>query len=150
MNLASLELNYWELVSGETQHAQNPDTFLVPERDRRENLKRGDAAKLLFAIESEDEDTGAIIVGRERMWVIVAERVGDIYVGVLDNEPAAIEPDTGYLAPGAEVPFKAEHVIDIDKPPDEYVERQLTQPRKRRWPRDPMYAHTITDRKSVV
>ncbi len=136
MKLASINRNFWELASGETQHAQNPETFWLPDRALREHLKRGDAAKLLFDIEAEDEDSGKIMVGRERMWVIVAEKVGDIYIGVLDNEPAAIEPGCGaYLESGAEIPFTAEHVIEIARPPEEYVESQLSQPRERCWPR---------------
>jgi hypothetical protein len=41
-----------------------------------------------------------------------------------------------YLCFGAEIPFRAEHVIDIDDPPTEHVEWQLGQSPERRWPRD--------------
>ena len=136
IRLPTLERNFWSLASDEKANAENPDTFWIPERERREQLRRGDAAKMIFEIESEDADTGAIVVNRERMWVIVTEKIGDTYIGMLDNQPATIEPaDDVYLRFGAEVPFKAEHIIDIDRPPDDYIERQLGQPPARRWPR---------------
>ena len=136
LRLPTLERNFWQLASGEKANAEHPDTFWIPEKERRENLKRGDAAKLIFELEAEHEDTGAIEIGRERMWVIVAEKIGNTYIGILDNQPAMIEPaDNVYLRFGAEVPFTAEHVIDIDRPPNEYIEWQLSQPPERRWPR---------------
>lgn len=53
---------------------------------------------MIFEIEGQDADTGAIEVSGERMWVIVSEKVGDTYIGVLDNLPATIElADDVYL-----------------------------------------------------
>jgi hypothetical protein len=134
MRLASRERDYWEVLSGEAAHAANPKTFWIPPRAERESLDRGQAARLIFAIESENED-GGVEVTRERMWVIVAERRDDVYIGILDNAPASIAPGpTTYLVFGAEVPFLPEHVIDVNDPPADYVEWQLGQPPARRWP----------------
>ena len=70
------------------------------------------------------------------MWVLVAERCGDFYVGVLGNQPASVEPGGSfYLRPGAEVPFLPEHVVDIADPPVGYAEEELGRPPARRWPR---------------
>lgn len=70
------------------------------------------------------------------MWVIVSEKIGDIYIGILDNQPMCIDPDDDfYLGFGAEVPFAAEHVIDIDNPPQDYAEQVLSQVPERQWPR---------------
>ena len=136
IRLPTLEKNFWSIASGEQAHRENPETFWIPERERREQLQRGDAAKLIFEIEGQDRDTGAIEVSRERMWVIVTEKIGDTYLGILDNSPQTIEgADDVYLRFGAEVPFKAEHIIDIDRPPDAYIQWQLGQPPDRRWPR---------------
>ena len=91
--------------------------------------------KLLFELEGEGEDES---VERfvERMWVLVAERVGDGYIGILDSEPAVLElGPNGYLAEGAEIPFWPEHIIDIGAPPAEYVAERLGRPPTRRWPR---------------
>jgi hypothetical protein len=54
------------------------------------------------------------------MWAIVAGRVGDLYVGILENQPATLSGGTG-LDAGAEFVFRAEHVIDIENPPREYL-----------------------------
>jgi hypothetical protein len=136
MRLASFERDFWQLCSGEESHRNNPDTFWLPPLEQRQNLKRGDAAKLIFEIEGEEED-GAVAVQGERMWVIVSDMIGQTYMGILDNQPICLQrSDDVYLRFGAEVPFRAEHVIDIGHPPAEYVEWQLGQPPDRVWPRD--------------
>jgi len=136
MRFATLERDFWQLRSGEESHQQHPDSFWLPPLAARQNLQRGQAARLIFDLEGEEED-GSVGVQGERMWVIVAERVGDAYIGILDNQPACLErADNIYLQFGAEVPFRAEHVIDIDQPPAEYVEWQLGQPPDRVWPRE--------------
>ncbi len=65
--------------------------------------------QLIFDIEGEDED-GAVEVLGERMWVLVAERVGRNYIGVLASKPALVDPSSNfYLRPGCEVLFAPEH-----------------------------------------
>jgi hypothetical protein len=136
MRLASLESDFWQLRSGEESHRKHPDTFWLPPLDQRQNLSRGQAARLIFDIEGEEED-GTVSVQGERMWVIVADKIGDTYIGILDNQPACLErSDDVYLRFGAEIPFRAEHVIDIGQPPAEYIEWQLRQPPDHVWPRD--------------
>jgi hypothetical protein len=135
MRLAELDPDFWELRSAERSHEEHPDTFWTPPLAARRNLRRGQAAKLIFDIEGTEED-GRVLVQGERMWVIVAERVGDTYIGILDTEPQSIEPGgNSYLCHGAEVPFRAEHVIDIADPPPEHVDWQLGQAPERKWPR---------------
>lgn len=136
MRLPTLENDFWTLRSGEASHQANPDKFWIPSVEDRHNLQRGTAARLIFDIEAEDHD-GNVVVSGERMWVIVAERVGEFYVGILDNKPATLEPsESVYLCFGAEIPFAPEHVIDIADPPQDYVEWQLGQMPERSWPRD--------------
>jgi hypothetical protein len=80
------------------------------------------------------------------MWVIVAERVDKLYVGILDNQPASIEPGAHvYLTEGAEVPFGPEHVIDITEPPPDWVQDRLDAPPTRRWPRDDDWTMDVFD-----
>lgn len=135
MRMPSLDHDSWQLPSGEDRHRRYPDTFWIPAVESRQQLKRGDAVKLIFEIALTDED-GTMDVSTERMWVIVVERVGNAYIGILDNQPATVAPsDDGYLRFGAEIPFTAEHVIAIATPPSEYVEWQLGQPPDRAWPR---------------
>jgi hypothetical protein len=91
--------------------------------------------KLIFRLQTEDE--GQVAVHVERIWVFVTEVVDDGYIGILDNQPAAFAPaENTYLVPGAEVPFGAEHVIDIAEPPEDYVAWQLSNPPMRTWLRD--------------
>jgi hypothetical protein len=135
MRLANLERDFWQLRSGEESQRKHPDTFWIPPLEQRQNLLRGQAVRLIFEIEGEEED-GTVIVQGERMWVVVAEKVGETYIGILDNQPVCLErSDSVYLRFGAEIPFQAEHVIDIKQPPSEYVEWQLGQPPDRVWPR---------------
>ena len=134
MRLATRERDLFELSSGEAAHARNPEKFWIPDRVAREGLRRGQAAKLVFEIEGEED--GHVMIQGERMWVIVAERVDDLYVGILDNEPCIEPADDVYLRQGAEIPFAAEHVIDIDEPPEDYWQQRLAATPTRTWPRE--------------
>ena len=135
MRFASREIDFWELRSAEASHKANPDTFEIPSQSDLASLKRGQAARLILDIESADENGDTQIQG-ERMWVIVSECLEDAYIGILDNQPASIEPaEDVYLCFGAEIPFTKAHVIDIGNPPTEYVEWQLKQKPERIWPR---------------
>lgn len=122
--LASIDENFWELESGEARHGEVGDSFEIPDRAERESLTRGDAAKLLFWIDSEDDD-GNAERQCERMWVVVKRSVADFFLGVLSNEPSCLEPGTGSLGIGTQVWFRPEHVIDIDHPDAEDVKRLL-------------------------
>ena len=83
------------------------------------------------------DEAGNPSVGGERMWVIVSGRHGDFYLGILDSQPASIVPgEDVYLCFGAEIPFKAEHVIEIAEPPKNYVDWQLSQAPERLWPKE--------------
>jgi len=118
MRLAEMSRDFWELRSGEESARKHPDKFHLPSLELRKSLKRGQAAKLIFEIESQD-DAGTRIQQGERMWVVVREQVGEVYICF-----------------GAEIPFLPEHVIEIASPPADYVEWQLGQKPERTWPRD--------------
>ena len=136
MRLATFERDFWQLRSGEASHRDHPKTFALPPLEQRQSLRRGQAAKLIFDIETEDESGKTVLTG-ERMWVIVAERIGEMFIGILDNQPTCVTPDdTSYLRFGVEIPFAPEHVIEIAEPPPSYAEWQLSQPPERIWPRD--------------
>jgi hypothetical protein len=76
-----------------------------------------------------------LVIETERMWVVVTGVLEGGYVGLLDNEPACINPDGDhYLVRGAEIPFRPEHVIDVDVIPKDALERMSFQP-SRIWPR---------------
>jgi hypothetical protein len=65
------------------------------------------------------------------MWVIVRERVQDGYLGVLDNNPEAIEPNDE-LWSGVELPFQPQHVIQISERDDKTIALAAQEP-NRRW-----------------
>lgn len=118
LRFASLETDGWVLVSAERRQQDHPDSFRLPNRQERERLAPGDAAKLLFDIET--RDCGRVVDrGVDRMWVIVRRRVGDCYVGVLDSDPGIA--DDLQLKPGTELVFTPEHVVEIGHPPRRYV-----------------------------
>lgn len=133
--LASLALDFWELRSGEAAAAAHPDTFDLPPRTERESLVRGQTVKLIFDQEGCEED-GSVTLQGERMWVIVSERIGSRYIGMLTSKPQLLEPgEETYLRAAAEVCFGAEHVIAIDQPPSDFVRLMFSEPPTRTWPR---------------
>jgi hypothetical protein len=135
MRLAALDRDFWHLLSGEEAHQRSPATFWIPDRDERTNLQRGQAAKLIFEIEGEGDDGEVELIG-ERMWVLVTERVGDLYIGILDNDCVLEPADDVYLCRGAEIPFGAEHIIDVGDPPEEYWQPKLAKHPARTWSRE--------------
>lgn len=130
MREPDFEIDGWCLEDGEAYHAEAPETFWLPERQRRENLQPGDLAKLIFRISIDSPDENVAV---ERMWVLVRERTSAGYLGILDNEPDAIaENDEFWL--GTELPFSAKHIINIQEKDDKTVALAREEP-LRRWPR---------------
>jgi hypothetical protein len=114
----TIEENGWVLVSAEERAAAHPRTFELPPRSARDALSPGDAAKLLFDIET--RENGCIVDrGIDRMWVIVKAKTEDGYIGVLDNDPGAAENLT--LHERDLIAFRSEHVADIGQPPRDYI-----------------------------
>ncbi len=114
----NFKLDGWELISAEGLNASHPDTFQIPAREKRGSLAPGDAAKLLFDIETREE--GRVVDrGVDRMWVIVKGRTEDGYIGVLDNDPGTAE--NLHLQEGDNITFGPEHIAEIGTPPRDYV-----------------------------
>jgi hypothetical protein len=90
------------LRSAEECHAQNPESFWIPDKEDRHSLQPGDFAKVIFKTYTGDNISG------ERIWIHVTGRVGDTYVGTLSNTSFIIAKQFG-----DRVQFCAEHVIDI-------------------------------------
>jgi hypothetical protein len=84
-----------------------PSTYLIPSSERRHALRVGDIVKLSFRFRSPHAPDD--MYDTERMWVIVRERMGDHWVGVLDNDPKY----NAKIASGHPVHFHPDHVIDI-------------------------------------
>jgi hypothetical protein len=120
--MPSIETDSWALLSAEKLHSEHPTTFAIPSRQAREALRRGDAAKLLFDIETK-ENGEVVDRGVDRMWVVVTRCADGRYEGVLDNDPGAADGLT--LQRGALISFLPEDVADIDRPPDEYLRERF-------------------------
>jgi hypothetical protein len=121
----------WCLDDGEEINRHAPDTFWIPPLEEREALKPGDLVKLIFRISVDNEEEPVAV---ERMWVLVREKIGDRYFGILDNDPYSIE-ENDELWNGVELPFSARHVIDI-QPGDEATAASASEAPRRQWPRD--------------
>jgi hypothetical protein len=90
MRFPTIDADYWTLESGEDRHRAAPDTFWIPPLEERQGLQVGDAAKLIFEIESADED-GEISSDYERMSVVVSEVTPQYFIGRLTNRPADLD-----------------------------------------------------------
>jgi hypothetical protein len=134
VRFATLEDDFWRLDSAVERHRAHPDQFWIPDVTERTSLRPGDLAQLRFEIEV---DEGVEVnVQAERMWVCVREVTSWGYMGVLTNTPGGYEEsDDVYLVYGAEVPFTAEHVIDIEREVDRSLNlsREVMREPRRRW-----------------
>jgi len=108
----------WTLVSAEDRHRMNPDTFIIPDISERSNLQVVQAVRLLFDIESR-ENNEVFHRGVDRMWVLVAKTLKEGYLGVLDNSPGIAE--NLRLDREDIIYFEAIHVSLIDQPPENYM-----------------------------
>jgi hypothetical protein len=95
-DLATIDREGFELEDAE---ALVPES--IPPREVRADLWPGDLVKCAFHY-----GPGTFT---ERMWVKVAERVGDRYVGALDNHPMC----TDRLEAGSRIVFGPENVTAI-------------------------------------
>jgi len=120
----SIENNGWALMSATARNDEFPDSFRLPSSVQRESLGRGEAAQLLFDIETR-EDGKVIDRGVDRMWVIVIEVLPYGYRGILDSEPGTAENLN--LRSGDSIDFEAEHICKIDQPPEEYLKRKYSE-----------------------
>lgn len=109
MRIPNFEVDGWVLEDAEALHQEYPETFHIPDLPVRLILQPGDYAKLIFRIAVEDNHGGAT----ERLWVIVRERLGGIYIGIVDNEPTLIE-ENEFLWRGTELPFEPRHIIAVE------------------------------------
>jgi hypothetical protein len=135
MRLPTLDRDYWGLVSGESRHSEYRDSFRIPPLSERQTLKVGQAAKLIFEIETENE-RGEFERGCERMWVVVSDIATPYFIGRLTNTPASVDEDSDfYLKQDVEVPFLPEHVTDIDQPPEAFLNALFSESPKNAWPR---------------
>lgn len=56
MREPDIEVDGWCLEDGEALHREAPDTFWIPDLERRETLKPGDLVKLVFRISVDNNE----------------------------------------------------------------------------------------------
>jgi len=128
MREPDFDIDGWCLEDGEDYHRAAPTTFWIPSREARESLQPGDFAKLIFRISVDNPEEPVAV---ERMWVLLRERVPYGYLGILDNNPAAIAENDEWS--GIELPFGPHHVINIETRDENSIVLAAQEP-KRRWP----------------
>jgi len=70
--LPSYETDHYELDNGEEIHNEYPETFEIPSRALRENLRAGSIVKLIFRMEEKTNQEELSVV---RMWVEIKKMV---------------------------------------------------------------------------
>jgi len=96
----------WSLENAQKLADEFIYTFYKPSEEVVSLLNAGNQAKLIFSFESDDpEDPSA-----ERMWVEITEKIGNKFVGYLDNDPAHIK-DLKYKDV---IEFNEIHIVDTD------------------------------------
>lgn len=115
----------WELEDVSGRAVEAPYTFYLPSAQLIAQLQVGDLVKLIFQFEIQSEFESEDAYSAERMWVEITSRVGDDFVGRLDNSPRFI-PD---LQVNDEIRFSACHIIQSQRDDpvpslaDQYTER---------------------------
>lgn len=107
--LPNLQENGFQLESGIKLHEEAPKTFWIPTEEQKKNVHKGSIVKLCFEIQTINTE-GEAKSEFERMWVIVADRNGDWFTGILDNQPYC----TNEMQPGLVFEFNTEHIININ------------------------------------
>ena len=105
--MATLNDDGWELGSAEEEHANHPETFDIPSKAERSDLKPGQMVKLLFRML--DDADGNAIIQVERMWVSIVEGGEGAYIGRLESLPITSD----VLKPLDRIEFFSEHVAAI-------------------------------------
>lgn len=101
--MGSTEFPY-TLANVEDRNRENPDTFQIDSRSKRESLFVGDLAKGVF----EGPDGG------DRMWLRILKPASRFrYRGQLLNSPVCVDG----IAAGDIIEFGPEHICDYEKEP---------------------------------
>lgn len=106
--LTQIDEDGWELDDGEEINRSAPNSFWMPPSKQRNSLLPGQIVKLIFRIKTIDASKVKEF-HVERMWVIVQERLDNVYRGILDDDPYC----TDDIKAGLQVYFEPRHVINI-------------------------------------
>lgn len=104
----------YSLLDAEKQNKLYPESFEIPDREDRLNVKPDTFAKLCFQQVTKAKKGSP---SAERMWVKVTSTtpIGGLYEGILSNNPISLEG----IVYGSRISFSAKHILDIQTPDDE-------------------------------
>jgi hypothetical protein len=152
MRLPNLNIDLWQLlqpeelvidaVVGNAPVDPRRSPAALPYASDRKMLKRGEGALLIFQMQPTPDEMNPGMQGRiQRLWVAVAERCGDFYIGILNVHPSGHYANRDfYLAPRAEIPFLPHHIVDVNYPPFGFNTQTVLQTDpKRLWARDNLH-----------
>ena len=123
----------WRLVDPRPAARENPDTFEMPTAEELAGMQPGSTIRAMFEMttivdQSSDGESPydargrpVLILGTERMWLVVLGRTDEGFLAVLDNQPLATHTR---LRMGVRLNIPATHVIATDDGPpdlDEYL-----------------------------
>jgi hypothetical protein len=131
--LATLAEDHWAL-------RENPDwkVAVAPafQDVGAEQLPLGQCVKLVFEMELLD-DGGEVLRVSEGMWVAPVDRIGEVYIGILANEPHFLAKDrSSILIQHMELPFLLKHVFDYHPDSEEDAAWVMALEPSRTWPRN--------------
>jgi hypothetical protein len=102
-----VRLPLYVLVDAEQRAAENPQTFEIPSRQKRQACKPGDRVKIILEVPPGAPKRGH---GGERPWLIIQEvRQGPRYLGKLDNDLVVFTE----LKNDEPIEFGPEHIIQL-------------------------------------
>lgn len=84
---------------------ESPRTFLIPSKEEIDNLEISSLVKLIFVMKQPQKDG----CRAERMWVKITEKQGDIFEGVLNNDPYFLKT----IKYGDKISFRRENIASI-------------------------------------
>lgn len=87
------------------ENHKNPRHYLIPTKKEVENLKIGDTIRLIFVLKDKNIDN----CRAERMWLIINEKNGKNYKGILTNQPVYIKE----LKIGSVIEFNEANIATI-------------------------------------
>lgn len=109
MRLATVEFDGWHLHSGQAFNEAYPDTFHIPDAEKRSAVVPTDFVKLVFEVAEVNPETGEFEgMYSERMWVEIEGSYGPYIWGTLSNHST-----NAVLSHGDLVVFLPEHIVDI-------------------------------------
>ena len=127
------EVDEFQLEDAEARQNADPESFVLPPLEVRSSLPIGSLAKLIFAIQF-DEERGGYSYKVERMWVVVKEVHDGHYMGWLANKPKTVAQNHDeYIVPWAEIPFCARHIADANPSDDEWLRENVPTVPSRNW-----------------